>query len=106
MAQETLERTKTTAKATAGKVAEGVPASAGRLREFSLNLINMSHDNIESAFEFARDATAVRTPADMVNLWNTYTRKQLELLSTQSKKLTELGQKLVTESAPSITPEG
>ncbi len=67
-------------------------------RQSTLNLINMSHDNIESAFEFARDATAIRKPADMVNLWTTYTYKQLELFSAQSKQLTELGQKFVTKS--------
>jgi hypothetical protein len=106
MAQETLERTKTAAKETARKVEEEVSASADRLRELSLNLINMSHDNIEFAFEFARDATAIRTSADMVNLWTTYTHKQLELFSAQSKQLTKLGQKFVTKSAPSITPEG
>jgi hypothetical protein len=105
MAQETLERPKTAAKETTRKVEEAVSASADRLRELSLSLINMSHDNIESVFELARDATTVRTPADMVNLWTAYTRKQLELLSAQSKTLTELGQRFVTKAAPSIAPQ-
>jgi hypothetical protein len=105
MTQETLERARTAAEKTARKTEESIAATGDRLREFSLNLIDMAHANIESAFEFARGAATVRTPSDMVSLWTNHTKKQLELLSAQSKKLTELGQSFVAKSAPSIAPQ-
>jgi hypothetical protein len=105
MAQETLERPKTAGKETTRKTEEAFSASADNLREISVNLIDMAHANIESAFEFAREAATVRSPSDMVSLWTTHARKQFELLGVQSRKLAELGQHFVAKSAPSITPE-
>jgi hypothetical protein len=105
MAQETLERTKAATKETARKVDERASAGIEGLRELSLSLIDMAHANVDSAFEFAREATTLRTPVDIINLWTSHSRKQLELLSEQSKRMTELGQKLATRTAPSIAPQ-
>lgn len=105
MAQDTLHRRKSAAEQTVRKTEKDISASAETVRELSATLIEMAHANIESAFEFAREAATVRTPSDLANLWAKHTRKQLELLSGQTKELTELGQKFAVRSAPSITPE-
>jgi hypothetical protein len=76
------------------------------LRELSVALIEMAHTNVESAFEFARQAVAAQTPADIINLWSTHVPRQLQRLTQQANEPAEVGQKLVKRSAPSITPDG
>jgi len=106
MAQETLERGKTAAERTAHKVEKDISATGENLRELSTTLIEMAHANVESAFEFARQAVAARTPGDIVNLWGTHIPSQLQRLTQQASALAELGQKLASRTAPSITPDG
>lgn len=77
-------------------------ATTENLRELSVTLIGLAQANIQTAFDFARQATAVTTPADMVKLWAEHVPKQLELLSAQTKQLTELGQRMATRAASSV----
>jgi hypothetical protein len=106
MAQDTLQKGKAAAAQTARKVEEGLSASTENLRDLNVTLIEMAHANIESVFEFARQAATAKTPSDIVNLWSAHIPKQVQLLSAQMRELTELGQKLASRSAPSITPDG
>lgn len=70
--------------------------------ELTVTLLDMAHANIEAAFEFARQAANARTSADVVALWTEHVPKQLELLSVQTKQLSELGQRLASRAASSI----
>lgn len=105
MAHDTLQRGKAAAEQAERKVEEGAFVGAENLRHLSVTLIDMAHANIESAFDFARSAATARTPSDIVNLWSTQLPKQLRLLTEQAKELTELGQKLASQSAPSTAPD-
>ena len=105
VAQETLERGKAAAERTTRKFEQGISMSGENLRELSVTLIEMAHANVESAFEFARQAAAAQAPSDIVSLFSTHIPKQLQRLAQQSSELAELGRKLVIRSAPSITPD-
>lgn len=102
VAQETLERGKAAAER---KFEQGISMSGENLRELSVTLIEMAHANVESAFEFARQAAVAQAPSDIVILFSTHIPKQLQRLAQQSNELAELGRKLVIRSAPSITPD-
>lgn len=106
MMQETLERGKASAERTARKVEKDFSATGENLRELSVTLIEMAHANVESAFDFSRQAVTARTPSEIINLWSTYVPRQLQRLTQQTNELTELGRKLANRSAPSLTPDG
>jgi hypothetical protein len=46
--------------------------------------------------------TAASTPADFVQVWATYTRKEFEMVSEQSRTLTELTERFTTQSMQPI----
>lgn len=105
MAQDTLHKSKAAVDQTPQKAEQGFALGTENFRDLGITLIDMAHANIESAFEFARQAATARTPSDLATLWTAHVPKQLELLNTQTKELTELGQKLAVRSAPSIMPD-
>ena len=63
----------------------------------------MAHANAMAALDFARQISTASGPSQAVELWSTYTRKQFETLTDQSKELAALGQKIATSSAEPIT---
>lgn len=106
MVQDTLQKGKVASEQAARKVEQGFAVGTENFRDLSIKLIDMAHANVESAFDFARQATSARSPGDLVTLWSTQFPKQLELLNAQTKELTELGQKFTARGTPSITPDG
>jgi hypothetical protein len=105
MTQETLQKGKAAVAQATQKAEQSFAVGTENFRDLSITLIDMAHANIESAFEFARQAAAARTPGDLATLWSAHVPKQFELLNAQTKELTDLGQKLAIRSAPSITPD-
>lgn len=79
-----------------------VSATTENVRELSVMLIDLAQVNIEAAFDFTRQAATAKTPADLVTLWTTHVPKRLELLSAQTKQLTELGQRIATRATSSM----
>lgn len=64
------------------------------MRQLNVKLIEMAHDNIEAVFELAHEIASAEAPADLTEIWAAHARRQFELMTNQSKELTELGQKL------------
>ena len=64
------------------------------MREFHLKLIEMAHANTEAAFELAHEIASAEAPSDLAAIWAEHARRQFELMTKQSKELTELGQRL------------
>lgn len=105
MAQDTLHKGKFTVEQATQKAEQGFAIGTENFRDLSIALIDMAHANIESAFQFAREAATARTPGDLTTLWSAHVPKQLELLNAQTKELIELGQKFAIRSAPSMAPD-
>ena len=64
------------------------------MRQLNVKLIEMAHDNTEAVFELAHEIASAEAPADLAEIWAAHARRQFELMTNQSKELTELGQKL------------
>ena len=58
--------------------------------------------NTTSSLDFAQELFGVKSPAEALELWTSHTRKQLETFTSQAKELTELGQKIASETAEPI----
>src|SRR5277367_6201942 len=69
---------------------------------YSAKLMEFAKANTTSALDFAQELFSVKSPTEAVELWSTHTRKQFETLTAQAKELTELSQKVATETAEPI----
>ena len=97
MVRENLEK----GVAAAEESAKGIEQAAAveSLRDFNVKLIEMTQANATAAFEFARQISTAKGPSEAIELWSSQARKQFETLTTQSKELAALGQKIATVSA-------
>jgi hypothetical protein len=69
-----------------------VAASKGAV-DFNLKLIDIAQENVNAAFDFARELQHAPSPSAFFELSAAYTRKQCEKLAEQTQHLTGLAQK-------------
>jgi phasin len=99
MVRENLEKGVAAAEESAKGIEQGYSAAVESLRDFNVKLIEMTQANATAAFEFARQISTAKGPSEAIELWSSQARKQFETLTTQSKELAALGQKIATVSA-------
>jgi phasin len=68
----------------------------------SSKMLEFFKANTTTSLDFAQELFGVKTPAAAIELWTSHTRKQFETLAAQAKELTELGQKVATETVEPI----
>jgi hypothetical protein len=78
-----------------------VTASKGAI-DFNLKLMDMAQDNINAAFDFARQLSQVKSPSAFFELSAEHTRKQVERLTAQSRDLTRVAQETLTETTQAL----
>ena len=69
---------------------------------YSAKLLEYFKANTTSQLDFAQELFGVKTPAAAMELWTSHARKQFETFSAQAKELTELSQKVATETVEPI----
>jgi phasin len=67
--------------------------------DYNLKIIEIARTNATTAFESAREMLGVKSLSDFVVLSTEHARKQFEVMTAQTKELTELAQKATTEIA-------
>jgi phasin len=77
--------------------------AANGMRDYNLMALEIARVNSDAAFDYARQLMSVKSPSEMLELWTTHARKQFETLTEQTKGLTMLGQRVVTESTEPVT---
>ena len=82
---------------------EAVFTSASKgASQYSAKMMEFMKANTTSTLDFAQDLLGVRSPADVMEVWSSHTRKQFETLTTQAKELTELAQRVATDTVEPI----
>jgi hypothetical protein len=66
------------------------------MRELNIKLIDMAHANVDAVFYLAHEVASVQTPSDFIGIWSAHAKRQFEMMTKQTKELTELGQKLAS----------
>ena len=69
---------------------------------YSAKLLEFFKANTTSSLDFAQELVSVKTPAAAMELWTSHARKQFEALTAHGKELTELTQKIATETVEPI----
>jgi phasin len=70
--------------------------------EYSAKMIEFFKANTSSSLDFAQELFGVKTPAAAMELCSSHARKQFETLAAQAKELTELSQKVASETVEPI----
>jgi phasin len=69
---------------------------------YSAKLVEFMKANTTASLDFAQELFGVKSPSEAMALWTSHARKQFETLSAQAKELTELGQKVASETVEPI----
>jgi phasin len=71
-------------------------------KQYSAKLMDMLKSTTSANLDFAQELVAVKSPTEAMELWTSHARKQFETLGAQAKELTELGQKVASETVEPI----
>ena len=69
---------------------------------YSAKLMEIVKANTSASLDFAQELVAVKTPSEALELWTNHAKKQFEAYSAWSKELTELSQRVATETVEPI----
>ena len=69
---------------------------------YSAKVMEFVKTNTTSALDFAQELLCAKTPSEALELWTTHTRKQFETYTVQARELTELSQKVASETVEPI----
>ena len=103
MTREGIERGTRAAEDGLQAVERSYSAAFDNVRELQRKLMEMARAQTQATFNFARDVTSAASPSDLMEIWTSHARKQFEMMSTQCKDLTELSQRLASETVQPIT---
>src|SRR5208283_849982 len=70
--------------------------------DYTAKLVEFMKANTTSALDFAQELFGVKSPSEAMELWTSHARKQFETLTAQAKELSELTQKVATETVEPI----
>src|ERR1700716_2816365 len=70
--------------------------------EYSRKLMEMMKANTTATLDFAQELVGAKSPSEAMELWPAHARKQFEALTVHGKALTELTQKIATETVEPI----
>jgi phasin len=70
--------------------------------EYAAKLIEMLKANTTANLDFAQSLFGVKSPSEVLELWTTHARKQFETFTANAKELTELSQRVATETVEPI----
>ena len=70
--------------------------------DFSAKLMEFIKANTTANLDFAQELLSVKSPSEAMELWTAHSRKAFETLSAQAKELSELTQKVASETVEPI----
>lgn len=73
--------------------------------DYSAKVLEFAQANTISAFEYAKQLSSVKSPAEFFELSNTHLRDQFERLSRQAQELAAIAQKMAGTMTESIRGE-
>jgi phasin len=77
-------------------------AAMRRAQDYNVKVMEFAQKNTEAAFEFARELSGVKSPAEFLELSTSHSRKQFETLTEQARELATLAQKAAMATAERV----
>jgi phasin len=101
-AKQNYERAKAAAEETSELMEATYTTAVRGGSEYNLKVVEALRANFNAQFDFVRDLLTVKSPSEAVELSSAHARKSFEALSTQSKELASLAQKVSNDTAEPI----
>ena len=101
-AKDNYEKMKSAAEEATGLLEETYATATKGAADYGLKVIEIARANTNAAFDFASELFGVKSLSEAIELSSAHARKQFETLSTQSRELASLAQKVATEAAEPI----
>ena len=101
-ARDSYAKFKDAAETHNGTIEAVITSASKGASAYSAKMLEFFKANTTASLDFAQELFGVKTPAAAIELWTSHTRKQFETLAAQAKELTELGQKVATETVEPI----
>jgi phasin len=98
-AKETYGKVQAAAKESTEVMEQTLSTATKGVADFNSHLLEIAQKNMNAAFDFARQATRVKSPAEFMELSTAHARKQFETFAEQTKQLTTLAQKVTNDAA-------
>ena len=98
-AHSTFDKMSSAAEEATGAAQETYSSAVQGAREFNLKVIEIARTNANAAFDYAQQLMSVKSLPEFVDVANTHTRRQMEAVPEQTRELTELAQKVATDTA-------
>jgi hypothetical protein len=67
--------------------------------DFNSDLLEIAQENMNAAFDFARQLTRIKSPSEFFELSAAHARKQFEKYTEQTQRLTSFAQKATSDAA-------
>jgi phasin len=96
-ARDTYEKTKVAAEEATGLLKDTYTTAAKGATDYNLKIIENARTNTNAAFDYAHELMGVKSLSEFVELSTAHAHKQFEVISAQTKELTELAQKVTTQ---------
>ncbi len=101
-AKENYEKLKAVAEEATDVLEETYTTASRGAADYGLKLIEVARANTNATFDFAGELMNAKTFSEVVELSTAHARKQFEALTTQSKELTAIAQKVAMETAEPV----
>jgi phasin len=101
-AKENYEKLKAVAEEATDVLEETYSTASRGAADYGLKLIEVARANTNATFDFAGELMNAKTFSEVVELSTAHARKQFEALTTQSKELTAIAQKVAMETAEPV----
>jgi phasin len=92
-AKVAFEKTSAAAAQATAMMNDSYSMSVKGAQDYCTKAIEFARTNTETAFEFAKKLTSVKSPSEFFELSTSHSRKQFETLTEQAKELAMLAQK-------------
>jgi phasin len=98
-AKDNCEKAKAAAEEATDHLKNILTTAATGAADYNLKVIEIARTNANAAFEYADDLLGVKSLSEFIELSTAHARRQFEAMTAQTKELTELAQKVTTDTA-------
>jgi phasin len=97
--KDTYEKAKVAAEQATDLLKATFTTAAKGTADYNLKLMEMARTNANAAFDYTHELLGVKSLSEFVELSTAHARKQFEAMTAQTRELTEIAQKVTTETA-------
>ena len=101
-ARENYAKFKDAAESQNGAIEAMFTSASKGISEYTAKVMEFMKANTSTTLDFAQELLGLKSPSEALELWTTHTRKQFETFSAQAKELSEIAQRVASETAEPI----